>query len=30
MRDVRTMFIAYLVVVLVGIVYVTALGLMHR
>jgi hypothetical protein len=30
MRDVRTMFIAYLVVVLVGVVYVTALGLMHR
>lgn len=30
MRGVRAIFVTYLVVVLVGIVYVTALGLMGR
>ena len=30
MRGVRAVFVAYLAVVLVGIVYVTALGLMGR
>ena len=30
MRGVRAVFIGYLVVVLLGIVYVTALGLMGR
>jgi hypothetical protein len=29
-RSVRTVFIAYLVLVLVGIGYAIALGLMHR
>jgi hypothetical protein len=30
MRDVKIMYITYLAVILVGVVYVTALGLMHR
>ena len=30
MRSTRVMFVLYLVVILVGIVYVTALGLMGR
>lgn len=30
MRGVRAIFVTYLVLVLVGIVYVTALGLMGR
>ena len=30
MRGVRAIFLSYLVLVLVGIVYVTALGLMGR
>ena len=30
MKSVRAVFVAYLVVILVGIVYVTALGLMGR
>ena len=30
MKNVRAVFIAYLVVIVLGIVYVTALGLMQR
>ncbi len=30
MKSVRAVFVAYLVVVVIGIVYVTALGLMGR
>jgi hypothetical protein len=30
MKGVRAVFVAYLVVVVIGIVYVTALGLMGR
>ena len=30
MRNVRIVFVAYLVTILLGIVYVTVLGLMHR
>jgi hypothetical protein len=29
-NSVRTVFIAYLIVILVGIVYAVAIGLMHR
>jgi hypothetical protein len=29
-RDVRALFVIYLAVILIGIVYVTALGLMGR
>jgi hypothetical protein len=29
-RDVRALFVVYLAVILIGIVYVTALGLMGR
>lgn len=30
MKDVRALFVVYLAVILIGIVYVTALGLMGR
>lgn len=30
MRGVRVVFVVYLAVILLGIAYVTALGLMHR
>ena len=30
MKNVRAVYIAYLVTIALGIVYVTALGLMHR
>ena len=30
MKNVRAVFIAYLVIIVLGIVYVTALGLMQR
>ena len=30
MKDVRAVFVVYLAVILIGIVYVTALGLMGR
>jgi hypothetical protein len=30
MKDVKVVYVAYLVVVLAGVAYVTALGLMHR
>ncbi len=30
MKSVRAVFVAYLVVIVIGIVYVTALGLMGR